>query len=158
MDAIGWTDDQLSDSGTGPAVPAPVALPRKLAVIVPTPQRGRPIANLGKVFGQFAELQQQIAEQVVALEDSVEQQRQEVTLALSQLPAMRERVNWLMASFYEQSRKDELVREKLNRHGATLAALAEAVRAIHQGQMRWQAAVEEILQGLVGANDPPKER
>jgi uncharacterized coiled-coil DUF342 family protein len=116
--------------------------------MVPPPHRERPVTNLGKVFGQFAELQQQIAEQVVALEDSVYQQRQDLALAMSQLPDIRERINWLIASFYEQSKKDESVREKLSRHDAALATLAEAVRAIHQTQSQWQSAVEDLLGSL----------
>src|SRR5579859_1216639 len=100
---------------------------KKLTIMNPPPHReSRPVTNLGKVFGQFAELQQQIAEQVVALEDSVHHQRQDIASAVAQLPELRERINWLIASFYEQSKKDESVRERLNRHDATLAALVEA--------------------------------
>jgi chromosome segregation ATPase len=127
----------------------------KLAVMAPPAQRERPVTNLGKVFGQFAELQQQIAEQVGALEESVYQQRQDVAAAISELPDMRERINWLMASFFEQSRKDESVREKLNRHDAALATLVEAVRSIHQAQAQWQSALEDILRGLTRVNATP---
>jgi hypothetical protein len=148
MDAIERTDDLPSESGMNLSARLP-AVARKLAVIPPPLPRPRPITNLGRIFGQFADLQQQIAEQVVALEESVEQQRQDVAAALSQLPAMRERINWLMASFYEQSHKDALVREKLDRHDSALAALTDTVRAIHEAQMQWQAAVEEILYRLV---------
>jgi uncharacterized coiled-coil DUF342 family protein len=112
------------------------------------PHRERPVTDLGKVFGQFAELQQQIAEQVVSLEDSVHQQRQDLAVAMSQLPEIRERINWLIASFYEQSQKDESVRETLNRHDAALSTLTEAVRAIHQAQTQWQSAIEDLLGSL----------
>jgi hypothetical protein len=46
---------------------------RKLTILPPPPQHRepRPVTNLGRIFGQFAELRQQMAEQVVALEDSV---------------------------------------------------------------------------------------
>ena len=129
--------------------------PRKLAVVAPPPPRERSVTHLGKVFGQFAELQQQIAEQVGALEESVYQQRQDVAAAISELPDMRERINWLMASFFEQSRKDESVRQKLNRHDAALATLVEAVRGIHQAQAQWQSALEDILHGLTRAKATP---
>jgi hypothetical protein len=43
----------------------------------PPPYREPPVTNLGKVFGQFAELPQQITGQVVALEDAVHPQKQD---------------------------------------------------------------------------------
>lgn len=132
-----------------------VAGPKKLAVMAPPMHRERPVTNLGRVFGQFAELQQQIAEQVVALEDSVYQQRQDLAQAISEMPDMRERINWLIASFYEQSKKDESVREKLSRHDAALATLAKAVRSLHQAQSQWQGAIEDILNALTRAKAAP---
>src|SRR4051794_13006585 len=67
---------------------------KKLAVMDPPSQReARPVTNLGKVFGQFAGLQQQIAEQVVSLEESVHHQRQDIASALAELPELRERIN-----------------------------------------------------------------
>jgi hypothetical protein len=88
---------------------------------------------------------------VVALQGSVDQQRQDLAAAMSQLPDIRERINWLMASFDEQSKRDESLRTTLNRHDATLAAMAEAVRSIHQAQSQWQSAVEDILTALTKA-------
>jgi hypothetical protein len=154
-DTMGLPLAERSDSTTQPEDLGPFAGPKKLAVMAPPLHRDRPVANLGKVFGQFAELQQQIAEQVGALEDSVCQQRQDVALAISQLPEIRERINWLIASFYEQSKKDESVREELNRHDAALATLAEAVRAIHQAQTQWQSAIEDLLGSLARVKTPP---
>jgi len=147
-DAIGipLTETQDAEEDLGP-----VMGPKKLAIMAPLAHRERPVTNLGKIFGQFAELQQQIAEQVGVLEDSVYQQRQDLALAMSQLPDIRERINWLIASFYEQSKKDEAVRERLNRHDTALAALLEAVRSIHQAQAQWQTAMEDILGSLVRA-------
>jgi hypothetical protein len=58
----------------------------------------RSITNLGKVFGQFAELQQQIAEQVVSPEDSVYHQRQDIASAMAQLPELRERIKGMQAA------------------------------------------------------------
>jgi uncharacterized coiled-coil DUF342 family protein len=119
------------------------------------PARERPVANLGRVFGQFAELQQQLAEQVVALKDSVSQQRQDLALAISQLPEIRERIDWLIASVAEQSKKDESIREKLDSHDATLATLVKAVKAIHQAQAQWRAAMEDLLASLMRARGVP---
>jgi hypothetical protein len=126
--------------------------PKKLAVIPPPPHREpRPVTNLGRVFGQFAELQQQIAEQVVALEDSVNHQRQDIASTVSQMPELRERINWLIASFYEQSKKDETVRERLNRHETTLSTLVESARSMQEAQTRWQAAIDEGVNSLLRA-------
>jgi septal ring factor EnvC (AmiA/AmiB activator) len=111
----------------------------------------RPITNLGRVFGQFAELQQQIAEQVVALEDSVQNQKQDIAATVAQLPELRERINWLIATFYEQSKKDESVRDRLNRHDSAIEVLAESVRAMHDQQSRWAAALDEVIASLVRA-------
>jgi uncharacterized coiled-coil DUF342 family protein len=134
---------------------------KKLAVL-PAPtnplREARPVTNLGKVFGQFAELQQQIAEQVVALEDSVHHQRQDLATAMAQLPELRERVNWLIASFYEQSKKDESVRERLSRHDAAIAELTETVRAMGAERMRWQTAFDEVIESLVRARTALKPR
>lgn len=125
--------------------------PKKLAVMSAPQHRDRPVTNLGKVFGQFAYLQQQIGEQVMALEESVHNQKEDVAAAMEQLPQLRERVNWLIASFYEQSKKDEAVRERLGRHDIALVKLADAVRAMHKAQTQWQTALEEILGGLTKA-------
>jgi hypothetical protein len=154
-DAMGLPLVEMSDTTTQPEEVGFVAMPKKLAIMAPPPHRERPVTNLGKVFGQFAELQQQIAEQVVALEDSVYQQRQDLALAMAQMPDVRERINWLIASFYEQSKKDESVREKLNRHDAALATLTEAVRSLHQAQNQWQSAIEDILSKLARTKTVP---
>jgi septal ring factor EnvC (AmiA/AmiB activator) len=127
---------------------------KNLTVLPPpahVPRDSRPVTNLGRVFGQFAELQQQIAEQVVALEDSVHQQKQDLAAAMAQLPELRERINWLIASFYEQSKKDESVRDRLNRHDAAIEGLTETVRYMQEQQARWQAAFDEVIAGLVRA-------
>jgi hypothetical protein len=154
-DAMGLPLVEMPDFTMQPEELGLASGPKKLAIMALPPHRERPVTNLGKVFGQFAELQQQIAEQVVALEDSVYQQRQDLALAMSQLPDIRERINWLIASFYEQSKKDESVREKLNRHDATLATLVETVRSLHLAQTQWQSAIEDILGGLVRAKVAP---
>jgi hypothetical protein len=154
-DAMGLPPVEVSDATIQPEDPGPLAGPKKLAIMAPPAHRERPVTNLGRVFGQFAELQQQIAEQVVALEDSVSQQRQDLALAMSQLPEIRERINWLIASVYEQSKKDESVRETLIRHDAALATLSEAVRRLHQAQSQWQSSMEEILGSLTRARFAP---
>ena len=129
---------------------------KKLAVLPPPMQPARdsrPVTNLGKVFGQFAELQQQIAEQVGALEDSVHLQKQDVATAMAQLPELRERINWLIASFYEQSKKDESVRERLTRHDTAIEGLADNVRVMNEQQERWMTALDEVIGSLVRAKN-----
>jgi chromosome segregation ATPase len=127
---------------------------KKLAILPPPAQparESRPVTNLGKVFGQFAELQQQIAEQVGSLEESVHQQKQDVAAAMAQLPELRERINWLIASFYEQSKKDEAVRDRLSRHDTAIESLIETVRAMAEQQHRWHNAFDEVIESLVKA-------
>ncbi len=134
---------------------------KKLAILPPPAQSQRdtrPITNLGKVFGQFAELQQQIAEQVVALEDSVHHQKQDLAAAMSQLPEFRERINWLIASFYEQSKKDEAVRDRLSRHDAAIESLSESMQIMRDQHARmrdqherWQSAFDDVIECMVRA-------
>jgi chromosome segregation ATPase len=130
-----------------------VAVGRKLTILPPPVQHRepRPVTNLGKVFGQFAELQQQIAEQVVALEDSVHHQKQDIATAQAQLPELRERINWLIASFYEQSKKDESVRDRLSRHDVSIESLAGTVRNMQHAQSQWGAALDDVIASLVRA-------
>jgi cytochrome P450 len=83
---------------------APIGF-KKLAVMsLPRHRDTRSVTNLAKVFGQFAELQQQIAEQVISLEDSIYHQRRDIASAMAQLPELRERIDWLIASVDEQSK------------------------------------------------------
>src|SRR3954470_380028 len=150
MDALGQpkVEDVEQES---PAPRNEDTLGKKLAILtMPAIRDTRPITNLGKVFGQFAELQQQIGEQVVALEDSVHHQKQDLAAAMSQLPELRERINWLIASFYEQSKKDETVRDRLSRHDAAIESVTESMQMMRDEnarmcdqQERWQAALDE---------------
>jgi len=148
---------KLEKMVTEPLVEAEAAgAVKKLAILPPpahtTRERDpRPVTNLGRVFGQFAELQQQIAEQVVALEDSVQNQKLDIAAAMGQLPELRERINWLIASFYEQSKKDESVRDRLSRHDSAIEVLAGSVRAMHDQQTRWAAALDEVITSLTRA-------
>lgn len=131
---------------------------RKLAVL-PAPvnaQRERPVTNLGKVFGQFAELQQQIAEQVVTLEDSVQNQKADIAAAISQLPELRERINWLIASFYEQSKKDESVRDRLTRHDAFIDSILATVKNMESQQKQVLGAFDEMFDALARARSAIK--
>lgn len=154
-DAIGLPELDRLNVAAGAEDEVPLTGARRLAIIAAPQPRERSVTNLGKVFGQFAELQQQMAEQMVALEDSVDQQRQDLADAIAQLPDMRERINWLIASFYEQSQKDESAREKLNRHETALGTLLEAVRSMQQAQAQWQTAIEDALSGLARAKAGP---
>lgn len=143
------TEEPLAEAEAAGAI-------RKLAILPPpahtTRERDpRPVTNLGRVFGQFAELQQQIAEQVVALEDSVQNQKHDLATAMAQLPELRERINWLIASFYEQSKKDESVRDRLSRHDSAIEVLAQSVRAMHEQQTRWTSALDEVIASLLRA-------
>jgi uncharacterized coiled-coil DUF342 family protein len=142
------------DRSPEPAQPEAEALGIKKLTVLPAPPhvpKDRPITNLGKVFGQFAELQQQIAEQVVTLEDSVQNQKADIAAAIAQLPELRERINWLIASFYEQSKKDESVRERLTRHDQAIETVLTTVKTIESQQKQILTAFEEMFSGLARA-------
>jgi predicted nuclease with TOPRIM domain len=64
------------------------------------------------------------------------------------LPELRERINWLVASFYEQSKKDEGVRERISRHDSEIENLNETVRAMRDQQARWEGALDEMIESL----------
>jgi septal ring factor EnvC (AmiA/AmiB activator) len=155
------TINTVSEPESGALEPSPF---QKL-VIVPsqTARDPRPVTGLAKVFGQFTELQHQISGQVSELENSIEEQRQEVSSALSQLPEMRERINWLISSFWEQSKKDDVAREQLARHDASLQTLEETVHSLCAAQAQWKSALEEVIDILLRARaftvpSPPPSR
>src|ERR1043166_7943194 len=56
-------------------------------------------ANLSGVFRQMAELQQHFAEQVVGLEGSLDQHQQRIDGAITELPELKGRVNWLISNY-----------------------------------------------------------
>jgi hypothetical protein len=124
---------------------------RLVVMAPPLAREPRPVTNIAKMFGQFSELQQQIAGQLADLENSVHDQRQDVAAAVGQLPEMRERINWLIASFWEQSRKDEAVREHLNRHDSRLTALEDTIYGLCAAQTEWKSALDEVIDILLRA-------
>jgi hypothetical protein len=74
---------------------------QRLLVVAPPAIRtreGRPVTSLANVFGRFAEMQHMVVDQVIALEDSVNQQGQQLADLSAQLPDMKERINWLIAT------------------------------------------------------------
>ena len=113
------------------------------------------MTSLATVFGRFAEMQHMVGDQVVALEDSVQQQGQQLADVSAQLPDMKERINWLIASYYEDDRQSQSVRERLARQEAGLATLTEAVRGLCEAQAQWRHTLDQLLQILGGAPSPP---
>jgi uncharacterized coiled-coil DUF342 family protein len=119
--------------------------------ILPRPAQGpdpRPVTNLGKVFGQFADLHHRIAEQVIALEQSTIEQRQEIAKALAQLPELRDRINWLTVCFHEQSQKAEILTDRLNHQQSAIESLTRSIEALEQANARRYAAFREVVAGL----------
>ncbi len=99
---------------------------------MPAPARpARPITDLAKIFGQFAQLQHQFSEQVCALESSVGQQRQELA---SDLPELKKKINWLI-------RQDEGVRERFANNEAQIAAI----------NAQWKSTLDQLIDLLVKA-------
>jgi len=126
--------------------------PRLLVVSPPAgraPQKeSRPVTSLATVFGRFAEMQHLVGEQVIALEESVELQGQQLTEVAEQLPDMKERINWLIATFYDEDRKEEALRERLSRQEANLAVVTDAVRNLCEAQAQWKHTLDKLFEIL----------
>jgi hypothetical protein len=112
---------------------------------------GRPITNLASVFSKFAEMQHLVGDQVIVLEESVQQQGQQLAEISAQLPDIKERINWLIASFYDENRETQSTLERLARQEAGLATLAAAVRGLCEAQAQWKQTLDQLLQVLGGA-------
>ena len=133
---------------------------QRLLVVSPPASRnlqkeGRPVTSLATVFGRFAEMQHLVGEQVIGLEDSVQQQGQQLADVAAQLPDMKERINWLIASYYEDDRESQTIRERLARQEAGLATLTEAVRGLCEAQVQWKQTFDQLLQILGRAQSTP---
>jgi hypothetical protein len=109
---------------------------------------GRPVTNLASIFGRFAEIQHLVGDQVIALEESVQLQGQQLADISSQLPDMKERINWLIASYYEENRESQSMRERLARQEVGLATLTNAVRGLCEVQAQWKQTLDHLLQIL----------
>ncbi len=123
----------------------------KLQVVSRTSRSGRAAkagANLSNIFLQVVELQQQFGEQMLTLEKGIQQQRQELVNTMGQLPEMKEKINWLIASFYEQGKKDVTLHERIGRHEATILNVAKAVRSLCESQARWKATMDQLAEVL----------
>jgi len=93
-------------------------------------------------------MQHLVGDQVIALEESVEQQGRQLAEVTAQLPDIMERVNWLIASYYEEARQAQTLREKLARQEAVLASVAEAVQGLCEDQANWKQTLDQLLQVL----------
>jgi hypothetical protein len=89
----------------------------------------------------LVELQQQFGTQMVSIEEGIQQQRQELANNMSQLPEIREKLNWLIASFHEQGQQDSTLRETVARHET-------AIRSLCESQARWNAMMEQLAVAL----------
>jgi septal ring factor EnvC (AmiA/AmiB activator) len=112
------------------------------------PSRPRPVTNLGRIFGQFTQLQQQLGEQVCALEESVGSQRESLA---ADLPELRQKINHLIAGLHDQARNDEEIRERLSRNETDVAALQTQVRALAGANAQWRSTVDQFIELLVKA-------
>jgi len=133
---------------------------QRLLVVTPLAHRnvskeGRPVTSLATVFGRFAEMQHLVGDQVIALEESVEQQGKQLADVAAQLPEIMERVNWLIASYYEEARQAQALREKLARQDAVLATVTEAVQGLCENQTDWKQTLDQLAQVLGRAQNKP---
>src|SRR5579872_3930998 len=138
----------------------PAAVRQRLLVVSPPSNRvpkERPVTSLGAVFGRFAEAQQLVGDQVVVLEDSVQQQGQQLSELSEQLPDMKERINWLIASHYDEDQETKTIRERLARQDAAITALTDAVRGLCEAQSQWKQTLDQLLQILGRAQAPAVE-
>ena len=108
----------------------------------------RPVTSLATVFGRFSEMQHLVGDQVIALEEAVQEQGQQLAEVSAQLPDMKERINWLIASYYEDDLRSQALRDRLTRQEAGLASLTEAVRGLCETQADWKQTIEQLLQVL----------
>ncbi len=140
--------DHLEESDFTP-VEAPNR-PRLLVVNPPANRipKERPVTNLATIFGRFAEAQQQVGDQVVVLEECIQQQGDQIAEVAAQLPDMRERINWLIASYYEDDCEHKMLRDRLAKQEAGLASLTESVRALCEAQAQWKETIGQLLQAL----------
>jgi hypothetical protein len=131
--------------------------PARLLVVAPPASRtreGRPATILANAFGQFAEMQQMVGDQVIALEASVDQQGQQLSDLSAQLPDMKERINWLIASYYEENHTSQSLQERLTRQEESLGALADAVRCLCEAQAQWKQTLDRLMQAMTGGQAP----
>jgi chromosome segregation ATPase len=124
---------------------------QRLVVVTPPAHRcvskeGRPVTSLATVFGRLAEMQHLVGDQVTALEESVEQQGEQLAEVTAQLPEIMERMNWLIASYYEEARQAQTLREKVARQEAVLATVTEAVQGLCEDQAKWKRTLDRLLQ------------
>ena len=132
---------------------------QRLLVVTPPAMRtahkeGRPVTSLATVFSRFADMQHQVGEQVIALEESVEQQGQQLAEVSAQLPDMKERINWLIATYYEEDRETQSIRERLARQEAGLTTLTEAVRGLCEAQAQWKQTLDQLIDILSRGQAP----
>jgi regulator of replication initiation timing len=156
--------DRLTEPELAPPEPRPdtadsFANRQRLLVLSPPLNRtvqkeGRPVTSLASVFGRFAEMQHMVGDQVIALEDSVQQQGQQLADLSEQLPDMKERINWLIASYYEDDRQSQGFRDRLARQEAGLTTVTEAVRGLCEAQAQWKETFDRLLQILGRAQAP----
>ncbi len=141
-----------------PAHRAEIAGQRLALISNPASRSPRTVTNLAKVFGQFADVQQQVAEQVLILEETLSQQRQETAVAAAQLPELKERINWLIAGFYEQSQHNAVIEERCNQQRDDLAKVTATVQTLCETQHHWLGAIDQLIDVLVrarGQAQPP---
>src|SRR5690349_20425835 len=75
----------------------------------------RVTTNLSNCFRQFLEIQEELGRQFGDLEDALDRQRQQVGANLSDIPELKQKINWLIASLYDQSKRDEEMRQRVGR-------------------------------------------
>jgi hypothetical protein len=122
----------------------------------------RPVTSLAKVFWQFAEMQGQMTEQVLALEESVSEGREVLAATVAELPDVKERINWLISSYYELGQKGAAIEQRVLKQDDEIAAATDRDRAMQrrmdrqdamlqtllEGQLRWESTLDQLMEVL----------
>ncbi|HTX38193.1 MAG TPA: hypothetical protein VME43_24350 [Bryobacteraceae bacterium] len=112
---------------------------------------GKPAVNLSSLFIQLVELQQRFGAQILTLEQGIQQQRRELVTTLGRLPEMTKKINWLIAGFYEQGRKEATLRERVGRQEAAMLEVSKSVRSLCETQARWKDIRDQLADVLAQA-------
>jgi hypothetical protein len=130
-----------------PGIAAEAGAPR-LELVSRGQSRGpRPVTSLAKVFWQFAEMQGQMTEQVLALEESVSQEREVLAATVAELPDVKERINWLISSYYELGQKGAAIEQRVMRQDGEIAAATDRDAAMQRRMDRQDAMLQTLLEG-----------
>ncbi len=105
--------------------------------------------NFSNSIRQFFELQQRFADHFSGIADSVDAQHPHLIKAAAELPGIKERVNWLIANYYDQGKTNEALGARIERMEGSIASLAEAIRSMSEMQTVWKGTMDQFLEVML---------